>query len=185
MKPRSRPLAAGTREPGEDERALFRDAVKGVRPLRADTLLLRHPPPRAVPRARPQDPAGTTLHEPSDAELEFSDHLEYRRVGLQPAQWRRLRRGDYAIEDTLDLHGVTVAAARELLAAFLGECVAAGRKCVRIVHGKGLRSPDHTPVLKPRVAYWLAHAREVVAYTSARPADGGTGALYVLLKRER
>ena len=166
------------------DRALFRDAVKGVRRLRGDTLLIREPPPKAVPRARHPEISGPRLTEPSEVELVFDDHLEYKRVGVQPAHWRKLKRGEYPLELTVDLHHLNVAAARDLLSAFLAECVAAGCKCVRVVHGKGYRSPGRAPVLKPRVAYWLAHAPEVVAYTSARPADGGTGALYVLLKRE-
>jgi DNA-nicking Smr family endonuclease len=78
-----------------------------------------------------------------------------------------------------------VDAARAALDGFLVAAVAAGCKCVRIVHGKGYHRADCPPILKPRVAHWLAHASEVVAYVSALPNDGGTGALYVLLKRQR
>ena len=113
----------------------------------------------------------------------MTEHLEFKRNGVQPALWRRLRRGEFSLEESLDLHGYTIAEAREQLAEFLHACVAGGCKCVRIVHGKGFRTPAHAPVLKPRVAFWLAHTEAVVAYVSARPIDGGTGALYVLLKR--
>jgi DNA-nicking Smr family endonuclease len=124
-----------------------------------------------------------SLAEPSDAELSEADHLEFRRPGLQPALWRRLRRGEFRIEATLDLHGQTVDESRQRLALFIQRGVRGGLKCVRVVHGKGYRSPGLAPVLKPRVAYWLSHLAEVTAFISAQPADGGTGALYVLLKR--
>ncbi|MGD9601309.1 MAG: Smr/MutS family protein [Gammaproteobacteria bacterium] len=182
---RARPLAAAASEPSAEERALFRAATKDVRRLTSDTLTLRAPPPRPRPRPVVDDLPGSTLAEASPAELDHADHLAFKRVGLQPAHWRRLQRGEYALEETLDLHGMTIAEARAALSGFLRHCVAGGRRCVRIVHGKGYRSPDHSAVLKPRVAYWLAHASDVVAYASARPADGGTGALYVLLKRAR
>lgn len=189
---RSRPAAGGPRaraaappEPSAEERALFQEAMKDVRRLASDTLTLRAQPPRPRPRRDLDDLPGSTLAEASAAELDLADRLAYKRVGLQPAHWRRLQRGEYPLDGTLDLHGLTVAEARASLEGFLHHCVHSGKRCVRIVHGKGFRSPDHAPVLKPRVAYWLAHAPEVVAYTSARPADGGTGALYVLLKRAR
>lgn len=168
-----------------EESALFREAVKGVRRLRSDTQMIRKPLPKATPRTHPPVAAATTLSEPSNAELNLAEQLEFKRIGVQAALWRRLRRGEFPIEDVLDLHGLTIAEAREQLAEFLHDCVSAGCKCVRIVHGKGYRSPAHAPVLKPRVAFWLAHSSDVVAYVSARPADGGTGALYVLLKKTR
>lgn len=171
--------------PSDEERALFRAAVQGVRPLPPAAPPPSPPRPAPVPRRRRADEAGARLAEPSSAELDHADHLEYRRDGVQPQQWRRLRRGEMPPERTLDLHGHGVDAARAALDGFLTSAVANGCKCVRIVHGKGYRSADRPPVLKPRVAYWLAHAPEVVAYVSALPDDGGTGALYVLLKRRR
>ena len=168
-----------------EDSALFRAAVKDVRRLRSDAQLVHKPSPKAMPRKHVPMPEASTLIEPSDTELNLAEQLEFKRNGVQPALWRRLRRGECLREDSLDLHGLTIVEAREQLSEFLRECLSAGYKCVRIVHGKGYRSPAHAPVLKPRVAFWLAHANEVVAYVSARPADGGTGALYVLLKRSR
>lgn len=181
-RPPPRPTEA---TPSAEESALFRAAVKDVRPLRHETAPPLRPRPAPVPRRRRLDEAGARLAEASSAELDYADHLEYRRDGVQPQQWRRLRRGEVAPERTLDLHGHGIDAARAALDGFLVAAVAGGCKCVRIVHGKGYRSADRPPILKPRVAYWLAHAPEVVAYVSARPDDGGTGALYVLLKRRR
>lgn len=166
-----------------EEEALFRSAVADVRPLSHDTAPLPARKPRLPPRRRIQPTPVMSFVEPSDTELNEADHLEFRRPGLQPALWRRLRRGEFPIEATLDLHGQTVDEARQRLAIFIRRGVEAGLKCVRVVHGKGYRSPGLAPVLKPRVAYWLGHLGEVTAFISAQPADGGTGALYVLLKR--
>jgi DNA-nicking Smr family endonuclease len=107
----------------------------------------------------------------------------YARPGLQRTVMRRLRRGDYRIGAELDLHGMTADAARGELARFLREAIGRELRCVRIIHGKGLGSEGRGPVLKPRVARWLRQRDDVLAYCSARPADGGTGALYVLLRR--
>jgi DNA-nicking Smr family endonuclease len=166
-----------------EEEALFRAAVADVRPLRHEVPLIAPRKTRLPPRRRVNATSGVSLVEPSEAELSEADHLEFRRPGLQPALWRRLRRGEFAIEATLDLHGQTVEEARQRLGHFIRRGVEEGRKCVRVVHGKGYRSPGLAPVLKPRVAFWLSHLGEVTAFISARPADGGTGALYVLLKR--
>ena len=165
-----------------EEQALFRAAVTGVRPLEDNSLVFVQ---RTLlpPRWRKNPVASIPLQEPSEMELDERDHLEYRRSGIQLAVWRRLRRGEYPHEARLDLHGRTVEEARSLLTGFLARARQQGAKCVLVVHGKGFRSPGHAPVLKPRVAYWLAHAPEVTAYVSALPVDGGTGALYVLLKR--
>ena len=96
---------------------------------------------------------------------------------------RRLRRGEYAIRDELDLHGMTQDEARAALGAFLAEAVSQGQRCVRIIHGKGLGSGHRGPVLKSAVNRWLRRHGDVVAFSSARRNDGGTGALYVLLAR--
>ncbi len=177
--PRKNPAPAISPE----EEALFRSAVSDVRPLSHDTAAMPTRQPRLPPRRRLHQTPVMSLTEPSETELTEADHLEFRRPGLQPALWRRLRRGEFPIQATLDLHGQTVDEARQRLAMFIRHGVEEGLKCVRVVHGKGYRSPGLAPVLKPRVAYWLSHLGEVTAFISARPADGGTGAVYVLLKR--
>jgi DNA-nicking Smr family endonuclease len=95
---------------------------------------------------------------------------------------RKLRRGDWVIQDEIDLHGCRTDEARELLAGFLREAVKRGVRCVRIVHGKGLGSKDKQPVLKGKTRVWLAQRDEVIAFCQARPAEGGSGALVALLK---
>ncbi|WP_334135846.1 Smr/MutS family protein, partial [Tepidimonas sp.] len=114
--------------------------------------------------------------------LHTDEHLSYRRPGLGPDMVRRLRRGDWTIQAELDLHGLRTDEARTQLAVFIREAHKQGLRCVRIVHGKGLGSPGKTPVLKGRVHSWLVQKSEVLAFVQARPADGGAGALIVLLR---
>jgi DNA-nicking Smr family endonuclease len=95
---------------------------------------------------------------------------------------RRLRRGLYPIEDELDLHGLNQSVARDRLADFIARSRDSGRRCVRIIHGKGSRSGARGPVLKAAVNLWLRRHMDVMAFISARAIDGGTGALYVLLR---
>jgi DNA-nicking Smr family endonuclease len=109
-------------------------------------------------------------------------------VGLAPRLVRKLRRGDFVRQGHVDLHGMTADEAQPMVERFLVDAVKAGWRCVLIVHGKGLNSKDQTPVLKEKLKSWLARGRAatlVLAFTSARPHDGGAGALYVLLRRDR
>ncbi len=94
---------------------------------------------------------------------------------------RKLRRGDWRLQGQIDLHGLRREDARQALADFIREAHKSGWRCVRVVHGKGLGSPGKTPVLKNRVNSWLVQKKEVMAFAQARPADGGAGALVVLL----
>ena len=110
------------------------------------------------------------------------DALSFQRPGVQTGVVRRLRRGSFPIEDELDLHGLTQRVAREQLAHFLAVNRAAGRRCVRVIHGKGYRSGARGPILKMAVDLWLRRHADVMAFASARPIDGGTGAVYVLLR---
>ncbi len=114
--------------------------------------------------------------------LDTDDALSFCRSGLGPDIPRRLRRGDWSIQRQLDLHGLRRDDAREQLGVFIRDAHKAGLRCVRVVHGKGLGSPGKTPVLKSRVQSWLVQKDEVLAFVQARPADGGAGALVVLLK---
>jgi len=115
--------------------------------------------------------------------FETGEELLHVRPGLQQTVIRKLRRGQYAIEAELDLHGATVTQAREAVDEFLGAARERGKRCVRIIHGKGHSSVGKMPVLKGKVNSWLRQKDEVLAFCSARPNDGGTGAVYVLLKR--
>ena len=118
--------------------------------------------------------------EPDD--LETGEELSFRRPGIRPADLRRLRRGHFSVAADIDLHGLNASEAHAALAAFVSEAAARGRRCVRVVHGKGLRSGPGGPVIKRRIGRWLRRRDEVLAYASARPVDGGTGAVYVLLR---
>jgi DNA-nicking Smr family endonuclease len=113
--------------------------------------------------------------------LECDELLSFRRPGIGPDVTRKLRRGDWSIQRQLDLHGLRRDDAREALSIFIREAHKHGIRCVRVVHGKGLGSPGKAPVLKSRVHSWLVQKNEVLAFVQAKPADGGAGALVVLL----
>nr|MBF0685858.1 Smr/MutS family protein [Pseudomonas sp.] len=114
--------------------------------------------------------------------LETDESLSYRRTGLGPDIVRKLRRGHWTVAAQLDLHGMRVDEAREAVAEFLRECVRQERRCVRIIHGKGLGSANRIPVLKEKVRRWLTQKEEVLAFVEARPDDGGSGVVLALLK---
>jgi DNA-nicking Smr family endonuclease len=124
-----------------------------------------------------------SVHGGLDAEqwLDADDELAFLRPGLPRGVLKRLRRGHWVVQDEIDLHGLTRAEARQALADFLKLSLKRGRRCLRGVHGKGLRSPKREPVLKGKVKAWLAQREEVLAFCQAPPAQGGGGALLVLL----
>ena len=168
------------------DRALFRDAVGAIRPVDRNRTESRRPRPRPVPRQSMAEQRAV-LAEMADgdldpADLETGDELIYRGPGLQERQFRKLRRGQFAVQAELDLHGLTVDAARQAVAEFLASCRILEQRCVRIIHGKGKGSHQRKPVIKTRLSRWLRQRSEVLAFCSARPVDGGTGAVYVLLK---
>jgi DNA-nicking Smr family endonuclease len=172
-------------EDDDEDRRAFREAIRGVRPLRAA--------PRVVPRARPRAQAlfrrrdeQRVLEEsvtvaPHELGVDTPDELLFRREGVQDTVLRRLRRGHYRVGAECDLHGLTVAQAKDELRQFLARAVARQDRCVRVIHGKGLGSGPRGPVVKAAVNAVLRRSSSVVAFCSARPVDGGTGAIYVLL----
>ncbi len=170
------------------ERHLFEHTVGPVLPLRrAATTPLARPRAEPLPRQRERDEAAVlreTISDEFDVEslLETDDALSWRGDGIGPEVVRKLRRGVWAIQAQLDLHGLRRDEAREQLAGFLREAVRHGLRCVRVVHGKGHGSPGREPVLKSKVKTWLVQKSEVIAFAHARAADGGNGALLVLLK---
>ena len=115
------------------------------------------------------------------AELDTGEHLSFRRAQVREEVLRKLKRGQFAVEAEIDLHGLGRHAAHEALRQFLNDSVRRGLRCVRVIHGKGLRSGPGGPVLKHVVDHWLRKVEQVLAFASARPVDGGTGAVYVLL----
>mgnify|MGYP002037334202 FL=1 len=114
--------------------------------------------------------------------LDTDDQLSFRRPGIGLDVTHKLRAGQWSIQRQLDLHGLRVDEAREALGQFIRLSHRTGIRCVRVVHGKGLGSPGKTPVLKGRVLRWLVQKKEVLAFVQARPAEGGAGALVVLLQ---
>ena len=171
----------------DEDVALFRDAVKRVTRLHHSGLTPPRKRPPPVPQQTLTDEAQIrrdALTQPFDpADVESGDELHYARPGLQRGVMRKLRRGQFSIRAELDLHGLTVHQADVALAAFLADCHARQLQCVRIIHGKGHSSPGKRPVLKGRLNGWLRRCDDVLAFCSARPVDGGTGAVYVLLRR--
>ena len=170
--------------PSDEDRELFRKAIEGVRPLpeRAEPPAQPAPPPRA--RFRRADEAAVleeSLAMDPEAESGTGQDLSFRRSSVSLPVFRRLKRGEFSVRDEIDLHGHTAVEARVALYEFLAEAGAARMRCVRVIHGKGHRSGHQGPVLKRKLGRWLQLRDDVLAYCSARPVDGGTGAVYVLL----
>ncbi|MBU1235967.1 MAG: Smr/MutS family protein [Gammaproteobacteria bacterium] len=173
--------------PEDDARALFRAAVADARPIATDRIHHEPPPPPPIPRQRERDERAAlteSLAAPDllDLHLEGGDEAAWLRPGMSPNVLRDLRRGRWVVKEHVDLHGMNRDEARHHVALFLAECLQRGVRCVRIVHGKGLGSPRREPVLKGLVVGWLAQRQEVLAFCQARPADGGAGAVVVLLQ---
>ena len=126
---------------------------------------------------------GELLHMTFDpASMEVGEELSFLRDGYPPKLLRQLKRGQFSVQDDLDLHQMNAAAAQVSIIEFLAEARKAGIRCVRIIHGKGLRSKAAGPVLKMLTDRMLRRRDDIIAFASARPALGGTGAVVVLLK---
>jgi DNA-nicking Smr family endonuclease len=171
----------------EAEQQLFARAVGAVSPLpdRKQGRLARAPA-QPVPRQFQQDEAAALRDSLSDefdvsTLLDTDEALSFRRPGVGPDITRKLRKGDWTIQREIDLHGLRSDEARMALAEFIREAHRQGLRCVRVVHGKGLGSPGKTPVLKNKVHSWLVQKQQVMAFVQAKPAEGGAGALVVLL----
>ncbi len=173
--------------PDDDDAALFRDAIGDVRRMQDAS-----PPPRKAP---PKPSARMAERDEDDARSEFQrgletmepraagDVLSYRRDILPPRAFQRLKRGQFSVQDELDLHGATALQAEGLLRRFFADAHAHDHGCVRVIHGKGQRSDADTPVLKNLVDRLLRQRADVLAFHSAPPTQGGTGAVLVLLAR--
>lgn len=184
---RRAPLPAPAASLSAADVALFRAAVAAVTPLSHDRAALAPAPPLPVPRQRLRDEQQAlreTLSDELDLDhlLETDATLSWRQSGIGTDVLRRLRRGHWTLQGELDLHGLRRDDARTTLADFLREATRRGWRCVRVIHGKGLGSPGREPVLKEKVRRWLMQRDDVLAFVQARPADGGAGALVVLLR---
>lgn len=162
---------------------LFRQMVGEVRPVKqgyADTAAPK-PPARAKQQEADDKQVLTDMLSDHHEHLETGDELSYHQIGIQKTVLRKLRRGQYRIEAEVDLHGYNSEQARQALLEFLAHAQNQGYRCIRIIHGKGI-SQAKGPVIKPLVNSWLRQKSSVLAFCSARPQDGGTGAVYALLK---
>jgi DNA-nicking Smr family endonuclease len=177
-----------------DDSQLLEEALRNVRPLSG---------PRHAPPASERGPTRAIVSEDAEVLAELSDliagqgqfditeteeYVEGARAGLDPRLIVRLRRGEFPLEAHLDLHGMTQPDSRQALNEFIQESARNGRRTVLVVPGRGLGSPGGRPVLKHAVVQWLSHGMlsgYVLGFVTARPTDGGAGALYVLLRRDR
>ena len=159
--------------------------MAGVRPMPRQPAAPARPRPRATARftrAASRDLLHDSLSQPENpAVLEIGDDLNFRRAFVRDEVMRNLQRGRFTIEAEIDLHGLRRHAAQDALRQFLNDCVHRRLQCVRVIHGKGLRSGPGGPLLKVLVHHCLRQVENVAAFASARPADGGSGAVYVLL----
>lgn len=172
----------------DEDSALFRRTVGKVTPLRHDRTQPARGKVPPIPKQLHSDERQVVEDLLSDvidpADVEYGDELLFVRPGIQHSVLRKLRRGQFSIDAELDLHGMNTTTARRALADFLHACRFSHARCVRIIHGKGRGSAQGRPVLKNKVNVWLQQRDDVLAFCSARPIDGGTGAVYVLLKRK-
>lgn len=172
-----------------EDLAAFREAMADVRRLDSERRPDDPPRPPPHPRQTEADEAQVMLDMLSDefdpVDAASGEELLFARPGIQKQLLRKLRQGKFSVEAELDLHGLRVAQARQRLVLFLNRCRDQGIRCVRIIHGKGLGSHQKQPVLKGKTNRWLQQRDEVLAFCSARQVDGGTGAVYVLLKKRR
>jgi DNA-nicking Smr family endonuclease len=185
------PAPAPPREVSEEE--LWSEATAGVRPTSRGPDTVAPPAPPGPPDRfwHPDLEAVDALRAlvSGDAPFDLADtdeFIEGRIAGLDPNLVRKLRRGDFAVQGHVDLHGLTRDEAKRAVEDFLRRSRNAGKRCVLVVHGRGLHSRDQLPVLKDALRTWLStarFARHVLAFATARPVDGGGGALYVLLRR--
>ncbi|MGR9073242.1 MAG: Smr/MutS family protein [Gammaproteobacteria bacterium] len=170
----------------EDDKELFRKSIGKVRPMKTDKPFVnlgKNPPP--YPREKTVDYAekiDTSFDAVRDV-LYPGDLLSFHVPGIQKSVLKKLRKGFFGVDAELDLHGLTGLEAENRLLKFLHDCAVNGDHCVHIIHGKGFRSPDNRPVLKNLIDEQLRRHRDVLAFCSCPPRDGGAGAVYVLLRR--
>ena len=174
----------------KDDVSLFRRLMGDAKPLQQMDKAPEHRP-RISARARfARQDERAALAESLDVEIDETESgageaVSFHRPSVGRRTMRRLARGKFSVQNEIDLHGMTVPEAKEALHEFIGECALGGHTCVRIVHGKGLGSGNRRPILKGKVNKWLRQWNEVLAFVSARQIDGGTGAVYVLLRKNQ
>jgi len=174
------------------DESFFREAMSGVTPLvtnqNNDKVVHNQQKPKARVRDQFDFEDDLVINDPLSDELEITEVdggeiLSFCRDGIQKNVFKKLRSGAYRISDELDLHGLSVKQAKQVLVYYLQEAAQFEGCCVRIIHGKGLSSGKQKSVLKTYINHWLSEHDRVLAFHSAKIKDGGTGAVYVLLKR--
>ncbi len=179
--------AIKTRQQKEDEN-VFLNAMSGVKPLENSNAIHEFTKPKVKRFQQDDFEEEWIVNDPLSDELEVTevdggDVLSFCRDGIQKNVFKKLRSGGYRISDELDLHGLSVKQAKEILVFYLQEAAQFEGCCIRIIHGKGLSSGKQKSVLKTYINHWLSEHDRVLAFHSAKVKDGGTGAVYVLLKR--
>jgi DNA-nicking Smr family endonuclease len=169
------------KEKPERDADLFRQALEGVTPLAPQDRITPTRKPRKIP-VRPAADTGGITDTLSDHGAGDNAITEFLRPGLNRLISRKLRHGEWRIQDELDLHGLNSDAARKLLAEFLHDATQHGLRCVNVIHGKGWRSEGRDGILKVLTRHWLAQHPQVLAFCEAPPQAGGGGAVWVLLK---
>jgi len=192
-RPKPRPPAPPPPAPEKTGDQLWAEALQGARPIERGADRVAPPPPRGAegevwhPDLEAIDALRALVSGDAPFDLADTDEfIEGRVAGMDQNVVRKLRRGEFAIQGHIDLHGLTRDEAKREVDAFLRSSRAAGKRCVLVVHGRGLHSKDQLPILKDALRTWLAtarFARHVLAFATARPVDGGAGAIYVLLRR--
>lgn len=172
----------------DDDKDLFRQALADAKPLRTTRRaaeVIRKPAPRArFARADEMAALQESLEaDIDDTESHGGESLRFHRSSVGKRTIRKLARGSFSVQAEIDLHGMTVVEAKPRLSEFIESCARDGKLCVRVVHGKGLGSGDRGPVLKQKVNRWLRQWDTVLAFVSTRQVHGGTGAVYVLLRK--
>lgn len=179
------PIMNKSKDISEEDSALFREAIGNIKPIKQDKIL--HDSKNTSPRVNSTQEElelHQTLYDSEFEEnlLERGDTLFFARPEINKQTIRKLRRGQFKVDEELDLHGMTVEMARTALENFLTDCKYNSWRCVSIIHGKGISSENKKPVIKNKVNNWLQQRDDVLAFCSATRADGGTGAIYLLLK---
>ncbi len=176
-------------KPDQDDAGLFRRAMRDARAIEPDPRAPDYKP-KPKPRARfRREDERQVLKESLEADVDeietgAGQALRFHRASVGRRTMRKLGRGNFAVQAEIDLHGMTVPEAKAQLREFINESVNRGHTCVRVVHGKGLGSGQRGPVLKGKVNNWLRRWNEVLAFVSTRQVHGGTGAVYVLLRKD-
>ena len=177
-----------TKKKRQDEDALFKEATRGVKPLKVNKVLALPKKKSLRPRSNRNDSnqdEKRSFYFSTEGEMEeisINQPLSFMKSGLQKRRFRQLKQGKIPVKATLDLHGLTSDPASEAVSVFIEESVKSHFHCVLIVHGKGGRTTRAKPVLKTKLNSWLKQHPAVIAFCSAIAKDGGTGAVYVLLK---